>query len=248
MDFHGQDTSAVDALEAEFRRQRETQHDAEMAKIHKPLEAAQIEAKGKADALTIAANAKARLLGGVALMATGAGVGLAAFGLSYLLKPQADIKWVGDQIALNGVLGPHLTGPQGIQGVQGIKGEPGIQGLPGRDGINGRDGANIAAPQIGQPMTIPEMESRSDYRSAASHGRIVSITNGRILLDTGVHFDQLDSDFKVMNWTTDRLNGMPAYCRKRGSLNPRTNRPLYDCYTIYNGLVSDLNPISSEVF
>lgn len=45
------------------------------------------------------------------------------------------LTWSGDQVAIDGVVsGPHLTGPQGIQGVQGPVGATGATGPAGADG------------------------------------------------------------------------------------------------------------------
>ena len=39
------------------------------------------------------------------------------------------LTWSGDQIAVDGVVsGPHLTGPQGVQGLQGVPGNQGPAG------------------------------------------------------------------------------------------------------------------------
>lgn len=50
------------------------------------------------------------------------------------------VSWADDQLVVNGVTGPHLTGPQGVQGEQGVQGASGTTGPKGDTGDVGPQG------------------------------------------------------------------------------------------------------------
>lgn len=76
------DFSAVEALEREFAEKRQEAFKTEVEKELSPLRAQEKEANGRAEAQIIQAQAERRRKTGWALLATGLGVGAAAFGLS----------------------------------------------------------------------------------------------------------------------------------------------------------------------
>jgi hypothetical protein len=82
------DFSAIDDLERKFAQRREEEYQASIEKELSPLRAKEKETNAQADAQIIQAQAERRKKTGYAALATGLGVGAAAFGLSYLVKPK----------------------------------------------------------------------------------------------------------------------------------------------------------------
>lgn len=59
--------------------------------------------------------------------------------------PVPTLTWNGDQLAVDGISGPHLTGLTGATGPTGADGVPGADGAPGPAGPQGPAGADGAA-------------------------------------------------------------------------------------------------------
>lgn len=197
----------------------------------------------------IRAIGESRKKTGIALLATGLGFGVAAFGLSFLLNPKADIKMIGDQIVIDGeISGPHLTGPKGEtgnQGMRGDKGDRGDQGIKGDKGDRGDQGSRgdrndqgeLSSIKRGDKMTGSLFENSIPFKTAQCSGQILSHFNGVIEFSNGTKCTNRHSDGSVDKTIVNyRHNGDEGFCNKTNRQYPNGDQ-IWECFALHNGVV-----------
>lgn len=223
------------------------------------------------DAQTRAQDAKSTarktLATGAAALMAGAGVGLAAFGLSFIVAPR--IYWCGDgdQICIGDSVGPHLTGPAGRDGVNGKDGKDGLNGEAGRDGAAGRDGrdgvdgkdappvqqiippvvttpppATPAAPEVGDRYSPSDFQKSEAFQAAQFSGRVSGFRAGKLTFDNGHALTAtFENGVEDRSITTTRYNGDFGFCSDTLTKYPNGGAR-WNCRVLHAGTIE--NPFS----
>jgi hypothetical protein len=242
------DFSAIEELERQFAQKRDAEHQADIEKDLSPLRAREKEANGRADAQIIQAQAERRKKTGYAALAAGMGIGVAAFGLSFLLKPKViettkvvtetktvevpKIVEVPKVVETTKVVEvPKLVENTKVVEVPKIIQTPTPIPQP----------PSPPAPKPGDHTTPDNFTGSEDYKNTLFRGKLVSHMNGEIKFDNGrVFFDMHSNGTRNYSINNQRHNGDFAYCAQDGNKFP-DGSDAYHCYALHNGVVEHLS-------
>jgi Inner membrane complex protein len=245
------DFSAIEELERKFAQKREEEHQASIEKDLSRLRAKEKEANGRADAQIIQAQAERRKKTGYAALAAGLGIGAAAFGVSFLLKPkiiettkivtETKTVEVPKLVEVPKILEttkvvevPKLVEHTKVVEVPKIieKPMPAPQAPP--------------APKPGDHTTPDNFTGSEDYKNTFFKGKLISHRNGEIKFANGkVFLDMHSNGTRDQSVNNDRHNGDYAYCAQDGNRFPDGSEA-YHCYALHNGVVEHLSFKSPE--
>lgn len=238
------DFSAVEALEREFAEKRQETHKTEVEKELSPLRAKEKEANGRAEAQIIQAQAERRRKTGWALLATGVGVGAAAFGLSYLIPPKiiettkvvTDIKTVEVPKIVEV---PKVVETTKVVEVPKVVEHTKVVEVPKiiERTVPAPPPPPAPAPRLGERSSVENFTGSEDYRNTVYRGKIVSHQNGEIKFDNGKSFTDVFPDgSQNFSITNRRHDGDFGYCAQSNDRLP-DGRPAFYCFALHNGVV-----------
>ena len=182
------DYSAIEAMDAHFADARRSEIEERLA----PLRTAEKNAL-----------ANLRFKSGIALLAAGLGIGAAAFGISFIVKPKIiDRPVVSERLV-------YVDKPIVTERIVQVPAAPTPVSAPSQP--------PIAKPQTDQQFTQQQVYNESEY-----HGIIKEYNEkGDVTFSTGKKFNRTSGDV-VQN--RQRLIGRPAYCYE---INPANHH--YNC-------------------
>jgi hypothetical protein len=198
----------------------------------------------EANTRSIEAKSKGRLFVsmGLAALAAGAGVGLAAFGLSFALEPKVitvEKPVVTEKLVL--VDKPIIT--EKLVTVD----RPVVveKSVPAPQAQAQSPSASPPAPKVGDKSSAERFEQSEAFQSAEFHGRISSFDAGKLVFENGRYFEMSDSAGRpVGRPTTSRYNGDLAYCRHEGYF--AGGREIWPCHALHKGVVENVSLVKDE--
>jgi hypothetical protein len=174
------------------------------------------------------------LKSGAATLLGGAGVGLAALGISYLVEPKiitTERVVVQKEIEKVEIEKPIIKETVKVVEVPKIIDRPVAAPQPSP--------APKPAPQVGDRTTDDDFKNSEEFQSAAFKGKIVSIRNGDITFSNGRTLSLAGGNGELLHSpTTNALNGRLAYCAQNGAFG--NGRLKWPCQTLKNGVVVSL--------
>jgi len=194
------DYSQIDGLEQEYAARRQAKIDAQLLPLHNDSKRA---------------SAELRFKSGIALLAAGLGIGAAAFGISFLVKPKIiDRPVVTEKLV-------YVDKPIITERVVTVE-KPVIVEKP----VPTPEPAPIQQPTA-KPRTEAEFKNQPDFKNAQYSGIIESYVGGDIIFSEGKKFNHIKGNDRLDKpW----LVGKYAYCIMS---NPELQR--YMCYSWVNG-------------
>jgi len=200
------DYSQIDGLEQEYAALRQAKIDAQLLPLQNDSKRA---------------SAELRFKSGLALLAVGLGIGAAAFGISFLVKPKIiDRPVVTEKVVVQTKV-ERVEIPKIVEVTKVERVEiPKINERPA-PAINDDHSA------IAKPRTEAEFKNLPDYKNAQYSGIIESYVGGDITFSGGKKFNHIKGNDRLDKpW----LVGKYAYCIMS---NPELQR--YMCYSWVNG-------------
>jgi hypothetical protein len=194
------DYSQIDGLEQEYAARRQAKLDAQLLPLQNDSKRA---------------SADLRFKTGIALLAAGLGIGAAAFGISFLVKPKIiDRPVVTEKLV-------YVDKPIITERVVTVE-KPVIVEKP----VPTPEPAPIQQPTA-KPRTEAEFKNQPDFKNAQYSGIIESYVGGDITFSEGKKFNHIKGNDRLDKpW----LVGKYAYCIMS---NPELQR--YMCYSWVNG-------------
>ena len=194
------DYSQIDGLEQEYAARRQAKIDAQLLPLQNDSKRA---------------SAELRFKSGIALLAAGLGIGAAAFGISFLVKPKIiDRPVVTEKLV-------YVDKPIITERVVTVE-KPVIVEKP----VPTPAPAPIQQPTA-KPRTEAEFKNQPDFKNAQYSGIIESYVGGDIIFSEGKKFNHIKGNDRLDKpW----LVGKYAYCIMS---NPELQR--YMCYSWVNG-------------
>jgi hypothetical protein len=194
------DYSQIDGLEQEYAALRQAKIDAQLLPLQNDSKRA---------------SAELRFKSGLALLAVGLGIGAAAFGISFLVKPKIiDRPVVTEKLV-------YVDKPIITERVVTVE-KPVIVEKP----VPTPEPAPIQQPTA-KPRTEAEFKNQPDFKNAQYSGIIESYVGGDITFSEGKKFNHIKGNDRLDKpW----LVGKYAYCIMS---NPELQR--YMCYSWVNG-------------
>ena len=194
------DYSQIDGLEQEYAARRQAKIDAQLLPLHNDSKRA---------------SAELRFKSGIALLAAGLGIGAAAFGISFLVKPKIiDRPVVTEKLV-------YVDKPIISERVVTVE-KPVIVEKPV---------PSVAPVPVQQPTAKPRTEAEfknlPDYKNAQYSGIIESYIGGDITFSGGRRFNHVSNSDRL---TRPELEGHFGYCIMS---NPDMQR--YTCKAFING-------------
>jgi hypothetical protein len=230
-----EDWSEVEKLEREFAEQRAADLEAQMA----PIRAAAAESDARAKAMAVDAQSKRTLRWGLAGAALLAGIGLAAFGASYLWPPKVQVVETEKVVTVEK---PLIVEKQVVveKPVEKIIEVPKIIEKP----VPMAPPAPAPAPKVGEHSTPQQFEGSEEFRNSVFRGRVASLIGGEIKFTDGRGFQTVMSDgtpYRAIS--TTRYNGDLAYCSNTGVKYP-DGSPRWECRVLHGGRIE--NPFIAQ--
>ena len=237
------DFSAVDAIEREFSQKREEEYRSVLEREISPVRAHETEANGRAQAQIIQAQAERRKKTGYAALASGIGIGAAAFGLSYLLPPKI-IETTKVVTETKTVEVPKIVEvpkvveiPKIIETTKVIETPKIIEKTPASSPTLPPPSNT---PQLGERSTTENFTNSDDYKNTLIKGKIIYHRSGEIKFNNGKSFFDLQPNgTKDISVNNTRHDGDLGYCAQTGQRLPNGTE-LYNCRALHNGVVEPL--------
>lgn len=175
------------------------------------------------------AQSDKRLKTGLGLLGAGVGIGAAAFGLSYVMRPE--IITVEKPIITEKVV--TVDKPVITERVVTVD-KPLIT-----EKVKEVPAPTTPAPQVGERATPEQFSQSVEFKTAEFNGRVLGVENGTIRFSNGRALEIMNGQGQpVGEPTTSRFNGEMAYCHRAGTFANGKER--WPCNVLRNGVVLNL--------
>jgi hypothetical protein len=219
-----EDWSEVEAVIAAGKEREARQFDANLEEQLAPLRAQLEFEKSRGEAERIRAIADRRKMTGAAFLMAGAGIGLAAYGLSTILPP----KIVHDTVVTEKV----VTVDRPVVTEKVVK-------VPEVKFVDRPAPVAPAKLKVGDKTTEQDYKNSAAYQSTEIKGKIVSHVDGVIRFENGREFHDADARGNLISVTNKRHDGDVGMCAVTGKF-PDGNTS-FECTALHRGVVEKLS-------